>query len=213
MLRLDFADMWPASVPREVQHPGFFSKAELGSIMDAVHEAHGESMNKYEDLDARLHAAYREKLRRENKPSVGKKLVIVGVIVLGVMTIWQYSRLVGTVEGDMDPRSRGVHLAEDWNERRMMIRGADDATDHPRQTAQRIVTPTKETSIQTPTKAPTDQHGYGRIHKLLHSSESDRCSKTHVLKGEIANEPDVHVCLDAIPTNGCVVYSIGIANN
>tara|TARA_B100001059_G_C17612304_1_gene465203 strand:- start:111 stop:707 length:597 start_codon:yes stop_codon:yes gene_type:complete len=28
-----------------------------------------------------------------------------------------------------------------------------------------------------------------------------------------AKEPDVHICLDAIPDSGCVVYSIGIANN
>lgn len=63
------------------------------------------------------------------------------------------------------------------------------------------------------TNPPDDRHGYGRIHQLLHTSEQDRCSKTHVLKGENAKEPDVHICLDAIPTTGCVVYSIGIANN
>ena len=55
--------------------------------------------------------------------------------------------------------------------------------------------------------------GYEHIHTLLNSADPSRCTDTHVLKGENAKEPDVHICLDAIPTNGCVVYSIGIANN
>eukprot|EP00571_Detonula_confervacea_P004041 CAMPEP_0172328094 /NCGR_PEP_ID=MMETSP1058-20130122/60170_1 /TAXON_ID=83371 /ORGANISM="Detonula confervacea, Strain CCMP 353" /LENGTH=702 /DNA_ID=CAMNT_0013045191 /DNA_START=157 /DNA_END=2265 /DNA_ORIENTATION=- len=62
--------------------------------------------------------------------------------------------------------------------------------------------------------ASTDSpHNYERIHQLLHSAAPSQCTNTHVLKGEKAKEPDVHICLDAIPTTGCVVYSIGIANN
>ena len=56
-------------------------------------------------------------------------------------------------------------------------------------------------------------HTYAHIHALLHSSDPSRCRNTHVLKGENEKEPDVHVCLDSIPPSGCVVYSIGIANN
>jgi FkbM family methyltransferase len=56
-------------------------------------------------------------------------------------------------------------------------------------------------------------HTYAHIHALLHSSDPSRCRNTHVLKGENEKEPDVHVCLDSIPPTGCVVYSIGIANN
>ena len=74
----------------------------------------------------------------------------------------------------------------------------------------RVVCPRSPTTTP-PMKQPI--HGYEQIHQLLHSSDRNRCTKTHVLKGENAKEPDVHICLDAIPDSGCVVYSIGINNN
>ena len=57
------------------------------------------------------------------------------------------------------------------------------------------------------------EDGARRTHALLDSSEPSRCTKTHVLFGENEKEPDVHCCLDSVPTVGCIVYSIGIAHN
>lgn len=56
------------------------------------------------------------------------------------------------------------------------------------------------------------EYGYRDISDLLSTSNASLCKKFHVLKGENAREPDVHVCLDRIRPP-CVVYSFGIAYN
>ena len=59
---------------------------------------------------------------------------------------------------------------------------------------------------------PVKGEGFEKIHNLLHSVDRSACMTKHVLKGENAKEPDVHVCLDNI-VPPCVVYSFGIAYN
>lgn len=70
----------------------------------------------------------------------------------------------------------------------------------------------KQTRIPTEHVYDSKRHSYDKIHELLHSIQRDACSNVHVIKGENAKEPDVHICLDNI-SPPCVVYSFGIANN
>ena len=57
------------------------------------------------------------------------------------------------------------------------------------------------------------QPAYKHTHALLHTSDSSHCRKVHVLKGENAKEPDVHLCLDHVERGSGAVFSFGIANN
>ena len=73
--------------------------------------------------------------------------------------------------------------------------------------------PAKPAQSAKPAKPSGVGWDWVNVHEFLHSSDPDRCSQTHVLKGENQKEPDVHICLDHIVRGKCVVYSMGIANN
>jgi hypothetical protein len=49
---------------------------------------------------------------------------------------------------------------------------------------------------------------------MLEKANPTHCKNTHVLKGGVKNpyDPDMHICLESVPTAGCVVYSFGIDN-
>jgi hypothetical protein len=52
----------------------------------------------------------------------------------------------------------------------------------------------------------------GHIGVWLQEADSSLCVNTFVQKGDNEKEPDLHICLDHLPKEGCVVYSIGINN-